>query len=161
MREIFSEKKVATDNTDEHDARLIRGVHPRVRIDIFCFAWLAQGLDSGILAGQSSAGMEQALEVVGGRLDGGAGLLGGGLLDGVARGDARHVRADSFLEALARLVLDDGGFGEQVERARIHGEARAVGAGSGVLIGSSHGVRLRPYCSGRMSRESGSASLWC
>jgi hypothetical protein len=67
---------------------------------MFCFAWLAQGLDSGILAGQSAAGMEQALEAVGERLDGRAGLLDGGLLDGVARG--------------------------------------AVGAGSGVLSGSTH-----------------------
>jgi hypothetical protein len=69
--------------------------------------------------------MGQAFEVVGGRLggesevdgfalDGGAHLRDSGLLDGVARGDARHVLADEFLEVLARLVFDDGGFGEQV-----------------------------------------------
>jgi hypothetical protein len=33
-------------------------------------------------------------------------------VDGVARGDARHVLVDQFLEVLARLVFNDGGLGE-------------------------------------------------
>jgi hypothetical protein len=125
-------------------------------VELFFFAGLAQGPDAGerapddvleagfvtleedvevgILAGQVSAGMDQALEVVGGRLGGefevdgfafdgaeavetpggGADFLDCGLLDGVARGDAQHVLADEFVEAFARLVLEDGGFGEEV-----------------------------------------------
>jgi len=123
-----------------------------VRIDMFFFAWLAQGPDAEIFAGQSAAGMGQALEVVGGRLDGGAGFLEGG-----ARGDAQHVLADQFREAFVRLVFEKGGFGEQMERERIHGGAGAVGAGCGLSSGMSHEVRLRPHCSGRMNQDSGSA----
>ena len=57
--------------------------------------------------------MSQAFEIVGERL-GGEFEVDGFALDGVARSDAQGVVADEFLEALARLVLDDGGFGEQV-----------------------------------------------
>jgi len=64
-------------------------------------------------AGQCAAGMSQAFEIVGERL-GGEFEVDGFALDGVARSDAQGVVADEFLEALARLVLDDGGFGEQV-----------------------------------------------
>jgi hypothetical protein len=77
--------------------------------------------------------MGQALKAVGGRLDGGADFL-----DGVARGDAQGVLADQFLEAVVRLVLEDRGFGEQMARERIHGGAGTVGAGCGLLSGSSH-----------------------
>jgi hypothetical protein len=78
---------------------------------MFFFAWLAQGLEAGIFAGQDAAGMGQAPEAVGGRLDGGAGFLDGG-----ARGDAQGVLAEQFREAFVRLVFEDGGFGERVER---------------------------------------------
>ena len=81
---------------------------------------------------------------------GGADFLDRGLLDGVARGEVQHVLADEFVEAFAGLVFEDGGFGEQVERARIHGGAGvgvlgfgaagacSVGAGGGLLSGRSH-----------------------
>jgi len=103
---------------------------------MFFFAWLAQGPDAGIFAGRDASGMGQALEAVGERLGGGAGFL-----DGVARGDAQSVLADQFLEALARLVLDDGGFGE--------------------LSGSSHEVRLRSQCNRPTNADSGNAQLRC
>jgi hypothetical protein len=95
----------------------------------FFFAGLARGLDAWILAGS-----DQALDVVGGRLEGGADFVDGG-----AWCEAQDVPADRFLEAFVRLVFEDGDFGEQVERARIHGGADAVGAGRGWLSGSSHG----------------------
>jgi hypothetical protein len=38
---------------------------------------------------------------------------GGGVV-GVAWGDAQGVLADQFFEAFARLVFEDGSFGEQV-----------------------------------------------
>ena len=77
----------------------------------------------GIFAGQGAAGPGQALEVVGGRLGGefevdrfaldgpeavetpggGADFLDGGLLDGVARGDAQGVLADQFLAPLSHI----------------------------------------------------------
>ena len=75
------------------------------------FVKLQEGVE--ISAGQGAAGMEQAFEVVGGSVCGGADFLDRVLLDGVERGDAQHVLADQFLKALARLVLDDGNFGEQ------------------------------------------------
>ena len=62
---------------------------------------------------------------------GGADFLDRVLLDGVAAGDAQHVLADQFPEAFERLFLDDGDFGEQVQRARTHGGAGlAVGVGA-------------------------------
>ena len=87
-----------------------------------------------ILAGQGAAGMEQAFEVVEGRLvgefevdgfaldgpeaveapGGGADFPDRSLLYGVVRGDAQHLLADQFPEAFPRLVLEDGGVGEQV-----------------------------------------------
>jgi hypothetical protein len=80
----------------------------------FSFAWLARGLDAGIFAGQDAAGMGQALEVAGRRLDGGAGCLDGG-----ARGDAQDVLPEQFLEAFVRLVIEDSDFGEQAERVHL------------------------------------------
>jgi hypothetical protein len=100
----------------------------------FFFAGVAQGVDAGIFTGQDAAGSDEALEAVGGRLDGGADFL-----EGVARGDVQPVPADQLLEASVRFVLEDAGFGEQAERERIHGGAGSVGAGSGLLSGSSHG----------------------
>jgi len=72
---------------------------------------------------------------------------GGDFLDGATRGDRQHVLAGRFLFA-------DGGFGEQVVRARLHGGAVLAfldfgAAGSGLLSGSSHKIRpitvYRPY----------------
>ncbi|MDP2999593.1 MAG: hypothetical protein Q8N47_19035, partial [Bryobacterales bacterium] len=139
------------------------------------FVTLEEEVEVGILAGQRSAGMEQALEVVGRGLggefevdslafdgpeavetpSGGADFLDRGLLDGVARGDAVHVLADQFLEALARLLLDDGGFGKLVVKEGLGGGAElavrgfgaagegSVGAGGGFLSGRSHVCVLR------------------
>jgi hypothetical protein len=66
-----------------------RAAHPRCAdggdlVELFFFARLAQGLDAGIFGGQGAAGMGQALEVAGGRLDGGAGAVcaGRGWLSG-------------------------------------------------------------------------------
>jgi hypothetical protein len=65
------------------------------------------------------------------------------------------VLVDELVEALARFGAEDGGLGEQAQRARIHGGdglvisgfgaagARAVDAGGGLLGESSHGVYLR------------------
>jgi hypothetical protein len=70
--------------------------------------------------------MGQAPEIVGERLGGEFEVDGfvldgpeavktpGGGVDGVARCDGQSALADQFLEALARLVFDDGGFGEPV-----------------------------------------------
>jgi hypothetical protein len=147
----------------------------------------------GILAGHDVAGMDQALEVVGGRLGGefevdgfafdgpeavetpggGADFLDCVLLDGVARGDAQHVLADQFLQAFARLFLEDGGFGKLVVTEGLGGGAvlavlgvgaagaSAVGAGRGLLSGSSHGVHLRLHSISRMNRDSGNPWLRC
>ena len=125
------------------------------------FSGLAQGLDAGVFAGRDAAGMGQAPEIVGERLDGGAGFL-----DGIARGDAQGVLADQFLEAFVRLVFEDGDFGEQVERERIYGGAGAVGAGCGLLSGSSHlngdrRVCPRSKCIGPMDADWGGAWLRC
>jgi hypothetical protein len=84
--------------------------------------------------------MGQPLKVVGGRLNGGF-TEDGFALDDVARGDRQHVLADQFMEALARLVLDDGGFGE--------------------LTGSPHEVHPRSQCSRPTNADSGNASLRC
>ena len=98
------------------------------------FVTLDEEVEVGIFSGQRAAGVEQALEVVGGRLggefevdglafdgpqavetpSGGADFLDRGLLDGVARGDALHELADQFLEAFTRLLLEDRGFDELV-----------------------------------------------
>jgi hypothetical protein len=122
--------------------------------------------EGGIFAGQGAAGMDQALEAVGGRLGGefevdgfaldgpeavetpggGADFLDSGLLDGVARGDAQGVLAEQFFEVLARLFFEEGGGGEQVSRDCIHGAAvpafvgiRAMGADS---VGAGCGLLI-------------------
>jgi len=87
--------------------RVPRGWFGRI---LFCRSGAGPGCGRGS-AGQSAAGLDQAFEVVGGR-PGGEFEVDGFALDGVTRGDARHVLADQFLEALARLVLDDGDPGE-------------------------------------------------
>ena len=157
------------------------------------FVTLEEDVEVGIVTGQGAAGIEQALEVVAGRLGGefeddflapdgpeavetpggGADFPDSGLLDGVARVDAQGVLADQFLEAFTRLVFEGGGSGEQIQRDRIHratalaclgfgaAGACAVGAGSGLLSGSSREVRLRPQCTGPMDRDSGSLWLRC
>jgi hypothetical protein len=151
------------------------------------FVTLEEEVEVGILAGQCAAGMEEALEVVGGRLGGefevdgfaldgpqavetpggGADFLDRGQLDGVARGDAQHVLADQFLEALKGLLFEDGGFGKQVVREGFGSGAAlavfgfgaagegSVGAGGGLLSGSSHKVRLRSECIRRTNADSG------
>ncbi len=135
------------------------------------FLTLEEEVEVGILAGQRAAGVEQALEVVGRGLGGefevdglafdcpqaietpggGADFLDGGLLDGVARGEAQHVLADQLLEAFRRLLFDDGGFGKPVVKEGLGGGAElaflgfgaagagAVVAGGGLLSGRSHG----------------------
>jgi hypothetical protein len=121
------------------------------------FVTLEEEVEVGILAGQRAAGMEEALEVVGGRLvgefevdgftlegpeavetpGGGADFLDRGVFDGVARGDVQHVLADQFLEALTRLLFEDCGFGKQVVREGFDGGAELALLGFGAAgVGS-------------------------
>jgi hypothetical protein len=155
------------------------------------FVTLEEEVEVGILAGQRATGVEQALEVVGGRLGGefevdglaldgpqavetlggGADLLDRGRLDGVARRDAQHVLADQFLEALTRLLFDDGGFGKLVVKEGLGGGAEfavlglgaagegSVGAGSGLLSGRSH-MGVLNLSSHRSAEHRGVGGAW-
>ena len=78
----------------------------------------------------------QAVEAPGGRAD----FPDSGLLDGVTRGDAQGVLAGQFLEAFTRLVLEDGGFGEQVVRERFHGGAALAFLGFGAAGARAFGA---------------------
>jgi hypothetical protein len=122
------------------------------------------------VAGQRVEGSDDALQVVGRTLGGdleveglalygpeaadapggGTHILDGGLLDGVARGDALDVLAKQVFKAGAGLALEDGGAGQQAVADGVTGgpafagggfgaaRARAVGAGSGLLSRGSH-----------------------
>jgi len=100
---------------------------------------LALCLDAGegALVDQAleAVGEDRAVEVPGG----GTHFIESGFFDGVARGEAQDVPADQFLETFARLVLEDGGFGERVVRERLRGGAAL--ARGGWLSESSHKIR--------------------